>query len=276
MSMLDSGPCQNWPPLCEDFPEDPTPTQLDLIDQSLQIATEVLWERTHHRFGLCAITLRPCRNTCANPPAGWFDMTGRTWPFPALIGGVWHNIGCGSCSDSCSCTTVQEVILPSPVAEIVEVKVDGAVLAPTAYRVDNWRLLVRLDGGTWPLCNNLNLDDTEPGTWSVTASSGEQVPSTGSRAVGQLASEIFKGCPGSGGSDCILPGGTVRQVTRQGVTKVYFDAATAFKGGSIGLYWPDLFIATYNPGGRRRAKLLDIDKVKGRNVGSVPGPVGSS
>lgn len=273
MPMLDSGPCQNWPPLCDDFPENPTAAQLDLIDQSVQAATEALWERTHRRFGLCTVTLRPCRAECANPPP-WFARAGWSWPFPVLDRGVWVNLGCRSCGDTCSCAALSETRLPSPVADIVEVKVGGTTLDPSAYRVDNWRWLVRLDGEVWPRCNDLTKDDTETGTWSVTASYGEQVPTLGSLAVGQLAAAIFKSCPGSGATDCPLPA-TVRQVTRQGVTKVFFDAKTAFKDGAIGLYHPDLFIATYNPGGRRRARLYDIDAPKARNAGSVPGPVGT-
>jgi hypothetical protein len=270
MPMLDSGPCENWPPLCDDFPVATLPEQQDLIDQALQAATEALWERTHRRFGLCTITLRPCREECANPPAGWANYSGYGWPFPVLDRGTWINLGCRACAGGCSCTILSEVRLPSPVAEIVEVKVDGVALDPAGYRVDDWRWLINLDG-EWPTCQDLTLADTEVSTFSVTASYGEQVPTLGSLAVGQLATAIHKGCTGA--SDCPLPQATVRQITRQGVTKVFFDAATAFKGGQIGLYYPDLFIATYNPGGRRRAKLYDIDRASARNAGSIPGPV---
>lgn len=275
MAMLDSGPCQNWPPLCDDFPDDPTPEQQTLIDNAVQAATEALWERTHRRFGLCTVTLRPCGEDCfssfpAWPLAGWSNP-GWSWPFPALVGGRWINLACGYCGNHCSCTTVHRIRLPSPVATVDEVKVDGAVLDPSAYRVDDWKWLVRLDGESWPRCNDLNLADTEVGTWSVTASYGEMVPTLGSLAVGQLANEIYKACPGSTGSSC-LPLATVRQVTRQGVTTVHFDAETAFAKGKIGLYFPDLFLATYNPSGRRRAKIYNIDKPRGSNVGSIPGP----
>lgn len=272
MAMLDSGPCQNWPPICDDFPDDPTPEQQTLIDNAVQAATEALWERTHRRFGLCTIKLRPCREDCwPSFPTGWHNLSGLSWPFPVLVGGNWINIACGYCSGSCSCSQLSQVVLPSPVAEVTEVKVDGVILDPSAYRVDDWRFLVRLDGDEWPRCNDLRLADTEAGTWSVTASYGEMVPTLGSFAVGQLANEIYKACPGGAGGSC-LPTATVRQVTRQGVTTVHFDAETAFAKGKIGLYFPDLFIATYNPSGRRRAKLYDIDKRRGRNVGSIPGP----
>ena len=146
-------------------------------------------------------------------------------PAPALVGGKWFNIACGACSSGCSCSSVSEVVLPYPVASIEAVRVDGVVLDPSAYRVDDWRLLVRLDGGEWPRCNDLNLADTEEGTWSVTAQYGTEVPRLGQLAAGQLATQIAKACAGVSG--CLLPSTTVRQVQRQGVTKTFFDD-TAF------------------------------------------------
>jgi hypothetical protein len=271
MPLLDSGPCQNWPYICDDFPEAFTPEQQDLIDQAVQAATEVLWERTQRRYGECTVTLRPCGEECGRGVAAWGAPAGWTWPFPVLDRGRWINLACRGCGGTCHCGRLEQVRLPSPVAEILEVKVDGVALDPSAYRVDDWRWLVRLDGGTWPPCNDLELDDDQPGTWSVTATYGEQVPTIGSYAVGELASAIYKACTGA--SDCPIPRTTVRQVSRQGVTKVYFDAATAFRGGQVGLYFADLFIATENPGGRRAAKLYDIDRPRARNAGSVPGPI---
>lgn len=273
MSLLDTGPCQNWPVLCDSFPDDPTPAQQDLIDQSVQIATEVLWNRTKRRFGTCEMTFRPCREGRGPIPLGWTNVTGWTWPFPALIGGAWFNLACGSCSVGCSCSRVSQVRLPYPVAEVIQVRVDGAVLPSSAYRVDDHRFLVRVDGGSWPRTNDLSLDDDQPGTWSVTATYGEQVPSLGSRAAGQLAYEIYRSCPGSGSNgQCALPASTVRQVTRQGVTAVFFDAETAFANGKVGLYYPDLFISTYNPTNSGVASVYDLDGPRRRNAGSLPGP----
>lgn len=272
MPVLDSGPCETWPAICDDFPDDPGSEQEVLIAAALEAATEALWERTQRRFGLCSMKLRPCKADCwpggfAGWPRGWWDASSSwTWPFPTLHGGKWFNLVCGKCGSNCSCSQVEQVQLPSPVAQVEEVRVDGVVLDPSAYRVDDWRWLVRLDGGDWPRCNDLNLADTEEGTWSVTASYGEAVPKLGQLAAGQLASEIYKHCTGG---KCTIPSSTIQQVTRQGVTKVYFDADSAFANGQIGLYFTDLFISTYNPGGRRRAKIHDIDGPKARNVGSV-------
>lgn len=273
MAILDSGPCEPWPHVCDDFPDAPDSEQQVVIESSLMAATEALWNRSHRRFGLCSMKLRPCQADCWPPGLGWWPSSwwqvssSWSWPFPVLHGGRWFNLVCGWCGSNCSCNRVEQVALPSPVAEISEVRIDGVVLDPSAYRVDDWRWLVRLDGGDWPRCNDLNSDDTGEGTWSVTASYGEQVPALGQMAVGELAGAIYKRCIGA--KDCPLPSSTIQQVQRQGVTKVFFDADTAFANGKIGLYFTDLFVATYNPRNNRPAKIHDIDKPKARNVGSV-------
>lgn len=269
MAAIDIGPCAPWPTLCTNYPATATPAE---ILEAEWIATEILWMGTKQQFGLCPVTLRPCRKDCFPawpwiPSSGWHDVSGLSWPFPApaLVGGQWFNIACGSCSSGCSCSRLSEVQLPYPVANVTEVKVDGVILPSTAYRVDNWRLLVRLDGGEWPRCNDLNLEDTEVGTWSVTAEYGTAVPRLGQMAAGQLATEIVKRCTNA--SDCILPVGTVQRVTRQGVTKVFFDS-DAFAGGKTGIYYADLFTSKYNPTNTGIATIFDIDGERSRRVGT--------
>lgn len=268
MAALDTGPCEAWPTLCTNYPSEATQTQ---IDDAEEIATEYLWYRSKQQFGLCSMKLRPCRKEClpSGPlifGGGWPDIPGvGTYPTPALVGGQWLNLTCGSCTSGCSCSELSEVQLPYPVANVTEVKVDGAVLPPTAYRVDNWELLVRVDGGQWPTCNDLNLPDTEFDTWSVTAQYGTAVPKLGQLAAGQLATEIVKRCIGASG--CKLPAATVQQVSRQGVTKTFFDAG-AFANGKIGLYYPDMFLATFNPMNTGVATIFDIDGPRARRVGT--------
>ena len=263
-----TGPCEAWGLECAEFPAGTTP---ELEAFAAMAATEALWMRTKKQFGLCTVTLRPCREDCYPawpwiPTNGWTNLSGATYPFPALVGGAWINIACGSCSSGCSCSRVSEVRLPYPVNSIDSVKVDGVLLPSTAYRVDNFNLLVRLDGEDWPRCNDLNLEDTEMGTWSVTAKYGDDVPSLGKMAAGQLAVEIAKRCVNASG--CLIPAGSVQEVTRQGVKKVFFDANAAFKGGLIGLSWADLFIKTYNPTGSSPATIYDIDGPRPRRVGT--------
>lgn len=263
-----SGPCAGWEPdACVVFPDC---TQM-VSGYALEAATEVLWNKTARRFGVCEVAYRPCRTGCdsawwASPAwgsIGW-GGGGYGWPYPALVGGRWFNLGCGFCGDSCSCTVLHQIVLPSPVAGITAVKVDGVVLAPSAYRVDDWDKLVRLDGEAWPLCNDLNLPDTEPGTWSVTAVYGEAVPALGRLAVGELALHLVAGlCAATG---CRTHAATVKEITRQGVRKQFFSADSP--SGQIGLYLSDLFVSTFNPARSSPAAIYDMDRPHYRRVGT--------
>ncbi|MBP5870839.1 hypothetical protein F3K24_27700 [Streptomyces sp. LBUM 1485] len=223
---------------------------------------------TGQRFGLCEVTLRPCRRDCGD--GSFFDdfgppWTGGSYPQPALIGGQWFNLTCGSCHGGCSCSSVSEVLLPAPVLRIVEVKIDGTPLVTGAYRVDNNRLLVRTDGGDWPRCNDLSLADTEVDTWSVTAVYGEELPDGAALAMGQLACEIAKAADGG---DCKLPAG-LQQLVRQGVTISYPDVGELFRQGRTGLYLVDMFVTTWNPNRlRTRSRVYSVDRPSVRRAGT--------
>lgn len=267
---FDAGPCEPWTPLyCDAWPADLLPIQ----DMAVMAATEILWEKTKKRFGLCEYTLRPCAEECAGTDAlawlygSWLPTWGMSgggfgWPYPALIGGTWWNLGCGSCSGACSCTEVHQIELPFPVAEVLDVKVDGVELDPSAYIVNDWKYLVRVDGERWPRCNDLNLPDTEEGTWSVTATYGEQVPIAGRFAVNELALEYARACVGQA---CNLSAGVVSKITRQGVTK---DLLTAAKNGDLGLLLSDRFVNTYNPTRSGVATIIALDSPRATRWGT--------
>jgi len=250
----DFGPCANWPyTLICDIPIEAAP----ITGFAISMATDLLWSLTGMRFGLCNVTLRPCRRDCYNPfPDDWGLWAGGTsWPQPALIGGQWFNLVCGGCSGTCSCSSVSEFVLPSPVHRIIEIQIDGTPLV-TGWRVDNNRLVVREDGGTWPLCNDLSAPDGAEGTWTVTAEFGEPVPDGAALAMGELFCEIIRGALGG---DCRLPAG-VQQLVRQGVTIQFPDVGELFRQGRTGLYLVDMFINTWNPYGlRQRSRVYRVD-----------------
>lgn len=262
------GPCAPWDPIwsCTELPAGSEAISGDM----LQAATEILWARTGMRYDQCVLTIRPCRKSCYGeswPFDGSWWQVGTVYPRPVLFDGNWYNIACGSCPGDCSCSRVEEVILPSPVTQIIEVKVDGAVLPSTAYRLDNWRKLIRIDGNMWPICNDLNKADTEEGTWSVTLMYGEPVPTVGRMAVAELAYQLILACVDP--SCCTLPGNVVTQLSRQGVTIDFLDPSDLFRNNRLGLLLSDQFIDMANPNNlRQRSRVFDPDAPSVRIAGS--------
>jgi hypothetical protein len=179
---------------------------------------------------------------------------------------VWLNLVCGGCGGECSCSALSEVLLPAPVHHVVEVKLDGTPLASGAWRLDDARKLVRVDGGTWPWCNDLAArDDTTVGTWSVTAAYGREVPALAQLAAGELGCQWLRAM---NGEDCRLPA-NLTSLARQGVSISLPDPAQLLEHHQLGLYWADLFLRTYNPHGlARRARAYNVDAPPARRVGT--------
>jgi hypothetical protein len=198
--------------------------------------------------------------------AGWANTyTSPGYAYSVGRFGTWFDLGCGSCGGECSCSVVSEAILPFPVSTVIRVTMDGTPMATGAYRVDDNRRLVRTDGGHWPRCNDLSKNDDQPGTWSVTASYGEDVPVSGRMAVGELACEILKAMDGE---DCRLPAGLI-SLARQGVTISLPQPGDLWKDGKTGLFLCDAFISTVNPGNlTRRARVFSVDHRPPRRAGT--------
>lgn len=233
--------------------------QVAIAQRCVDTAAEVLYGLSGRRFGLCELTVRPCRTECCAP----CDMAGPRWT-PVLVGGQWTNVACGRCGDTCSCTKVCEVLLPGPIASVTEVKLDGVIVPPAEYRVDNARTLVRIGEGCWPTCQDMNLEDTEPGTWSVTYLRGLPVPAGGQNAFAELACELFKACDDD--DKCRLPK-RVTSISREGVSMV-LDPMTFMTEGKTGLYAVDLWLHTVNPQARTRsAGVYSVDAPRVRRPG---------
>jgi hypothetical protein len=236
-------------------------------------ATEILWSMSGQRFGTNSVKLRPCRRTCrptSFPGNVWDAMPGVGWGSLISGGGGWYGwgtigAGCASCGDSCSCSSLSEVMLPAPVNSVTEVKMDGIVVTGSSYRVDDNRKLVRLSGAPFPYCQNLLLDDTQPGTFSVTALYGEDVPASAAGAIGELACEFIRAMHGD---DCSLPP-NVTSLARQGVSITLPDLTAVIEKGRLGLRMCDLFLHAYNPNGlTSRAKAYSVDGHLARRVGT--------
>lgn len=280
------GPCQPWVSSQDVWNCCGQPTELvdgvicntDFTAEAMA-ASQILFELSGRLYaGVCEKTARPCRNDCG---CGFgFQVLSR-----GHIVAPWGWAGSSwACDDDpCGCAGLSRVLLSGyPVREILEVKIDGVVVDPDTYRLDNWRWLTRVrdpaDPDTvllWPSCQQLDLPDTESGTFSVTYRYGQDAPIIGQSAAAALACQINKACSG-GAEDCEIPMNAVR-VTRQGVTidkkatmDWFFGRSGSGEGGgwSTGIIQVDTFLNSFNtaglqqrprtwsPDGKRYAKVL--------------------
>lgn len=194
---------------------DPVPAAYPFTDAEFrQMASHVLFERTCRRFpGVCPVELRPC-----DP--------------------------CRNCKGCCECRyTYIPLAGPYPVIEVTEVKIDGVVLAPTSYRVDEFIRLVRTDGERWPRWQDLNADPDVAGgrTLVIRYTTGRSVPLDLRYAAALLTCELKRACNGQG---CQLPD-NVTSLTRDGVSLDLVDPSEIFTNGSFGVPLIDQLLATY-------------------------------
>lgn len=230
-----------------------------------EMATDLLDQWTGGTFGLCPEEIRPCRDVAQDPHRALREFTeartGNTSPWlPVLLGGRWFNIGCGSCGGRCGCVDgTRALSLPWPVASVTETLIDGQVLDPTAYRVDEQRLLVRTDGGSWPTSQNLLASPTEDDTFVVRYMRGLQVPTGGQVAAGVLAMEFMKAMCDDG--SCQLPQ-RVQTVTRQGVTVAMLDGFEDLAQGRVGIWLIDSWVASVTAP-PRPSRVFSVDLARG-------------
>lgn len=241
--------------------------ELDSVEREKveDMAGRLLWEWTGRIFGICEVTVRPCRERCADTyhSSTYFDGPGGllrgSGYVPVLIDGRWFNLMCGQCNRSqCACTPGQpvfRVLLPGPVNEIVRVVIDGSDLPPENYRLEG-RALVRTDGEPWPSCQNLNQDKDEVGSWYVTYKRGIEVPAGGQIAAGVLANELYKALCND--QSCQLPQ-RVQTVTRQGVTVGILDSFEDVREGRTGIWSVDAWIASVNAPQKRPGRVYSPD-----------------
>jgi hypothetical protein len=173
------GPCNQWTTnddiaaCCNVTLES---SDLSIFEEVNSAATRTLWELSGRRYaGQCDRTVRPCgANICG------FQVLSRghiiaPWSTSLWGSGLWDGYFWGG--RPCGCMPLSRVHLSGyPVREIVTVKIDGIVVDPSTYRLDEWRWLTRLDGAKWPNCQRLDRDDTEDGTFSVRYTYGQNPP----------------------------------------------------------------------------------------------------
>jgi hypothetical protein len=220
-------------------------------------ASEILFELSGRLYsGTCEKTVRPC-----TPFMCGFQVLSRGH-IVAPYGYTWSGSAWGV--DACGCYPLDRVLLSGyPVREITEVKIDGDVVDPDTYRLDNRRWLSRVRDPAepdvplfWPSCQMMDLPDTEDGTFSVSYRYGQDPPLAGVRAATALACQLHQACDGGGG-DCEIPANAVR-VTRQGVTIdrnatiAWFYGKNDVTGWSTGIPAVDVFLNGFNESGMQQ------------------------
>ena len=222
-------------------------------------ASQLLYELSGRQFaGACEKTVRPC----GDRGCGFQVLSrGHIVEDPYWSGWGWSWNG----TQGCGCRPLDRIKLSGyPVREITEVLIDGVLVDPDTYRLDERRFLTRtrlpMEPDTalfWPACQSLDLPDTASWTFSVTYRYGQDPPPLGVHAAAQLGCELYKSCSGQ---SCALPTGTTR-ITRQGIVieKLAFSAWAFTSAGSgqapgwhTGLPLVDAFLGGYNPSGIKR------------------------
>lgn len=227
----------------------------EIKEQAEMLAWATLRVLTGFQTGNCPVTVRPCARRCGYAGT-WFVAPVAQSGFagvlqngtfaPRVVDGMWINsCGCGQ-NDLCSCTTVSAIRLPGPIGEVTDVKIDGVTLAPTAYAVYGDQL-VRVDGESWPLCQDILSDDSAQGTFAVTYRQGYPIDEIVNIAAGTLALELYYACRGE---SCRLPANATA-VTRQGLTIEL--AGSLFVQGWTGIPEVDVVIGLLNPHGLKVA-----------------------
>lgn len=213
--------CDQWATE-DDLGCDTDTVDAGMVDDAIEAASAILYALSGHMFpGVCEDTIRPCPG-----------RSSRRAP-----------CSCRS-STECGCATLSQIKLRAPVVGVVEVRQDGETLDPSAYRIDDSRWLVRIDGDGWPCCQDLVASADEDGTFEITYTFGQAPPVAGKRAAAALACELILAWSPDEAGECRLPE-RVTTITRQGVTMTVMEnPKELFESGFTGLEEVDLWLGS--------------------------------
>jgi hypothetical protein len=220
--------CENWGDLDD-----------ALLCKAMALAWDTLRVLSGGMVGNCPVLVRPCLSAPCNACASAGPRLIRTGDCETC----WVNSACGQ--SGCSCSPLAEIVLPGPVAEVWQIKVDGVALPVDSYRIDNGNRLVRTDGQGWPSCQHMGKGVDDEGTLAVWYVPGIVPDAAGLWAAGVLTCEFTKAC--SGGK-CRLPS-AVTSISRQGVS---MELSTGmFPDGMTGIREVDAYLTSINPSAMR-------------------------
>lgn len=148
----------------------------DLQDEFDDAASFFHWV-TGGIYSCCDRTAKPCWNEC-DGCAGHWDGQMR----PIRVGGEWMNTRCGCpCGRGNCCETIGLPLSPGPVHEVFSVVIDGQVLDPGSWELEEEsNKVILLDGREWPDCGGIE----------VSYRSGKVPPAFMRRAAREYAREL--------------------------------------------------------------------------------------
>lgn len=245
--------CSPWATR-DDLPAKCADADDDVKDQALADATDILFFKSGQKWpGYCSDVVRPNGQSI-------FDMASRSTVRDVLRWDSWADrnwsglCGCNHRIGEYGCGRLSEVSLGVwPVDRIEQVKVDGEVLDPSLYRVDDYQYLVRLpdpDGSNpgWKCCQRMDLAATEEGTFEVSVVYGTLPPNGGRVAAAALACQLIRS---RSGEACEIPA-NVQSLTRQGVGMNIQSVVDLLGQGKTGSNEADRWLAAVNPTGQTR------------------------
>lgn len=219
------------------------------IDQASDILFQLSGGRVH---GLCTSTVYPTTNQSC---FGLDRHQGSGSPFylDGYLGGTVYTHHYPGISDQFGGKI--PVVLGDDETVVLEVKIDGVVLAHDQYILANRRYLLRRVG-SWPVMNDL-FQASGLGTWSITMEYGHHPDVITRDATVQVAIELAK-TYGIGADKSLGPGVIAANV--QGVQVTIEDLADAVAAGRLQIPTLDRWMAIYAPQGRQTADVYSPEQ----------------
>ena len=224
-------------------------------------ASGLLYILTGRRWsGPCDTSIRPFGPQPIQPAS--MVATYRTSGYPYYPNGQHYvptSCRCGRCNNS-----IIELGY-APINSITWVVIDGDTLDEDQYRLDDKRWLVRIDGSSWPLCQDLNANVGSDNTFEVRFSHGDFGGVRARNAAIQLAMQMAKAAKQD--PTCLLPAQAIG-INRQGVN-VTMDPTMFTEKGLTGIATVDTFIHSVNPNQlQRRARVGSPDMPRPTSIRS--------
>ena len=233
----------------------PAAAKADELDPNIRALCEMyaascMKALTLHRVGGDPVTLMPGARDRVRGSYSWVHTLDGLPPVGRFsVGTGYPSVEDLQRSHTYTHHNVEAVWLPGPVGDVTRVLVNGAVVDPSAYRVEDGQYLVRVDGQEWPAGGG---DD-----FVVTYLNSYPVNDMGAHAAGVMAVEWLRLITGD--KKCRLPT-SATNVSRQGIT---IEIATGmFPGNVTGVPEIDAYLMLFNPHALRvapRVYSLDLD-----------------